>query len=207
MNPILKRQLAALNYQDPEDILRLLMPTVVGILQKPETVAHLSQRQKNHFLEEHQAAFLAFMVKHIAGRHARITVCVEELDDFDCVIKGEIGNETVYKPVQLKHLPSHEVNDAIELQSFIDKLKIKFSTSSELVLAIWINRDIKLDFRLLRFDGLKIEQLWFFGDAVTGEITLDGGVISDLISGIRWSGLTKGGIPTVRPIRFKPKSK
>ena len=205
MNPILKRRLAALNYQDPEAMLRRLMPIIVGILQKPETVAHLSGKQKNDFLEEHQAAFLAFMMKHIAGRHARVTVCVEELDDFDCIIKGEIGKDTVYKPVQLKQLPSHEVNDDVELQEIIDKLKRKYPTSPDLVVAIWINRDIKLDFTLLRFDGLKIEQLWFFGDGVTGEITLDGGIIADLISGVRWSGIMKDGIPTVRPIRFKPK--
>lgn len=204
MNPILKRRLASLNYEDPETILRRLMPTIVGILQKPETVSHLSAKQKNKLLEEHQAAFLAFMMKHIAGCQARVTVCVKELDDFDCTIKGEIGSDTVYKPVQLKQLPSRQVNREIELQGIINKLKTQYPTSSDLVVAIWINRDIKLDFRLLRFDGLKIEQLWFFGDSVTGNTTLDGGVVADLISGVRWSGLMRNGIPTVRRIRFKP---
>jgi uncharacterized iron-regulated protein len=131
VNPILKRRLASLTYEEPEAMLQRLMPIVVGILQKPETVSHLSAKQKNDSLEEYQAAFLAFMMKHIAGRHAKVTVCVKELDDFDCIIKGEIGDDIVYKPVQLKQLPNHKVNNAVELQEIIDKIRpIRFKPKS-----------------------------------------------------------------------------
>ena len=207
VDPIRHRQLAALTYVEPEELLRRIGPLVVAILQKPETVTHLTPRQKKQHLEQHQAAFLTFMWKHIAGPLAKVTVCVKEADDFDCVIKGVMASgETVYKPVQLKQLPSHAVNPSADLQTTIDRLKKKYASSTDLVVGIWINRDINLDFARLDFNGLRIEQLWFFGDSVSGKVTLDGGAVTDLISGGGWSSAMVGGVPTVWPLRFKPKS-
>jgi hypothetical protein len=206
VDPILYRQLASLTYVEPEELLRSIMPLVVATLQKPETVTHLTPRQKKEYLEKHQAAFLAFMWKHIAAPLAEVTVCVKEAVDFDCVIKGVMASgETVYKPVQLKQLPSHEVNLNADLQTTIDRLKKKYASSTDLVVGIWLNRDINLDFARLDFSGLRIEQLWLFGDSVSGEITLDGGVVADLISRVRWSGVMMGGAPTIRRLRFRPK--
>jgi hypothetical protein len=206
VDPILHRQLASLTYVEPEQLLRSIMPLVIAILQKPQTVTHLAPRQKKEYLEKHQAAFLTFMWKHIAGPLAKVTVCVKEAVDFDCVIKGVMASgETVYKPVQLKQLPSHEVNPNADLQATIDRLKKQYASSTDLVVGIWLNRDINLDFARLDFSGLRIEQLWFFGDSVSGELALDGGVVADLISGVRWSGVMVGGVPAGRLLRFKPK--
>lgn len=205
VDPILHRQLASLTYVEPESLLRDIMPLVVAILQKPETVTHLTPRQKKAYLEQHQAAFLTYVWKRIAGPLAEVTVCVMEALDFDCVMKGVMASgETVYKPVQLKQLPSYEVNPKADLQTTIDRLKKQYATSADLVVGIWINRDVKVDFARLDFSGLRIEQLWLFGDSVSGPITLDGGVVADLISGVRWSGVMVGGVPTVRQFRFKP---
>ena len=203
MSPIDKRRFAALVYLEPEELLRSIMPNVIGILQKQESVADLPAQKKKEFLEKHQAGFFAFMMKHVGGEHARITVCVNETDDFDCILKGETERGTVYKPVQLKQLPSHQENEDIDLQRVIDQLKIKYPTSTSLVVVIWINRDIKLDFKDLTFEGLAIEQLWLLGDSGTGVITLDGGPVISLIDGIRRSATMTNGTPSVRPIRFR----
>ena len=212
IDPILERRLAALRYSDPETLLHEVLPTIQAILQKPDLAKGISGKERKACLEKYQAAFLGFMMKHSMRSIAVVTVCVQEsnefdkIDDFDCVLKAVIhGGETAYKPVQLKQLPSHEVNARTEIQTEIDKLQ-KYGSSPTLVVAFWINRDTKLDLGKLNFDNLKIEQLWFFGDSPRGDITLHGGTMPDLRSGICWAGRMENGKATVKPWRFKPKT-
>ena len=202
---MLERQLARLDYIDPRDLLRSIGPTVVGVLQHPDEVRGLTDHQKNDYIQKHQAGFLSLFMKQIAGPNANITLALKEADDYDCVIRAiDAGRETAYKLVQLKQLPNHQVNDDIDLQTIINRLKVKYASSGDLVVAIWINRDIELDFNQLDFIGLRVEQLWLFGDPVTGEVTLDGGFVSDLIAGVRWSCVMRNLQPLVRQVRFTP---
>jgi hypothetical protein len=208
MDKILERQVSALvngidPYITPEELGRAIMPVVVRILQKPETVSYLSDGEKNWYLQRHQAGFLAYMMKHFACDRSVITVRFLELQDFDCVIREVTdGGAIIYMPVQLKQLANHEKSK--NLQVVIDQLKSQYPRSSDLVVAIWINRDINLEFNNLDFRGLYIEQLWFFGDSIIGELTLDGGRVSDLVSGRRLAAVMKDGKRTVSPVRFKP---
>jgi hypothetical protein len=125
VDPILRKRLAALTYVQPETVLHSIMPTVEGILQKPETVAHLSGGEANQYVQYYQAAFLAFMMKHMMGHFATISLSLEEFDDFDCVIRAVLAEQTLYRPVQLKHLPSHQVNPDVDVQTILDKIKRK----------------------------------------------------------------------------------
>jgi len=115
------------------------------------------------------------------------------------------GLETVYKPVQLKQLPSHPVNNEVTLQAIIGKIKKKYPRSPDLTVCIWINRDTDLDLSQLNFQGLNIAQLWFTGDSQTGETTLEGGPVRDLISGFKWSGIIRNGKAQIpEQVRFRP---
>ncbi len=204
MDQIFERQLARLDYVDPEDLLRDIMPTVVAILQQPDTMKHLSAREKTTYLEKHQAGFLGLLTKrNVEGMDVQISVAFKEAADFDCVLRAIDHVKGVsHKLVQLKQLPSHEVNPRADLQTLVNRLKVKYGASRDLIVAIWINRDINLVFEELDFTGLKIEQLWFFGDAISGELTLDGGLVIDLISGMRWASRLKGFDLELRPVRF-----
>ena len=210
MDKILERQLSApVNgvdpYISPEEFGEAIMPVVVRILQKPETVSHLSDAQKNWYLQRHQAGFLAYMLKHLAGGRAIIRVRFVEDQDFDCVMRAVMKTgDIVYKRVQLKQLANHEKSKS--LQEIIKQLKSHYPTSSDLVVAIWLNRDISnfdLEFEHLDFAGLNIEQLWFFGDSVSGELTLDGGLISNLLSGWRYAARIKNRQRAVCRVQFK----
>jgi hypothetical protein len=208
MDAIYQRQLARLNYVNPEDLLREIMPTVVAILQRPETVQHLSRREQNALLEKHQAGFLGLFTKRIAERvNVEVKVAFKEEADFDCVLRAIApGMPISYKPVQLKQLPSHETNAGATLQDLIEGLKRTYPASTDLVVGVWINRNVNLLFEELDFTGLRIEQLWFFADAIWGELTLDGGFVSELVNGLRWwSALTgpdlRGGRARFRPLQ------
>src|ERR1035438_3157099 len=116
------------------------------------------------------------MMKCLAGDRATITVRFVEYQDFDCVIRAVIeGHAPIYKRVQLKQFASHEQSE--NLQVLIDKLKSKYPTSSDLAVAIWVNRDINLEFENLDFRGLRLDQLWFFGVSTLGDLRLDGGPV------------------------------
>ena len=204
MNAIQKRQLASLIYVTPEYLELSVRPTVVAILQKSEKVKHLSGDQKKKYLEKHHAANLGLMFKHGASSTADVTVCVHEQDDFDCVLKLVHATKGVaYKPVQLKQVP-YNVNGHADIQTEINKLK-KYTSSSELMVAFWINRDVKFDLRDLDFDGLGIEQLYFLGVKPSGVVTLHGGPVPDLVSGVCWTRIASNGTLETKPVRFKPK--
>jgi hypothetical protein len=204
MDPILRRQLASLVYIASEDLLHALLPTVKAILQRPDTgpAKQLTGKQKKRHLEEYQAASLAFLTKHLTGRSTQVAVDLPEYSEYDCVLKcvGENG-DTAYKLVQLKQLPSHELNPDADLQSEMNKLK-KYACP-HLLLSVWINRDVKLDLPRLNFESLTIEQLWFWGDSPTGDVQIHGGIISDWLSGVCWSGLMRYGKTELQPWRFR----
>ena len=203
MDLILRKRLAILNYEDPESILHRVIPTIEGILQKPETVSHLSSAEINKNLQHYQAAFLAFMVKHMMGRFAIVSLSLQDVDDFDCVLRAVTPDLTLYKTVQLKHLPSDQINPNVDLQMLLDKIRRKYCSSPELIVVIWINRDMKLDLNTLNFDGLAVGQLWFSGDGPSGEITLTGGTIPDLRKGVCYFAWMEHGKPRFLVRRFK----
>lgn len=166
----------------------------------------LTGQQRKRYLEKHHAACLAIMIGHMANSCAKITVCTEGINenaDFDCVIKAveHEGGIVVYKPVELKLLPSHQVRTSIEIQAEIDKLK-KYGPDA--MVSYWINRDTKIEFHKLRFDKLKIQQLWFIGGSPLGETLLHGGIIRDLISGKLQAGIIKDGKTKISWSQFKP---
>ena len=203
MDKIQRRQLESLRYVTPEELGREVAPFVEVIIRNPEAVKHFSR--KIGFLERYQAAQLAFMFKHGATSTADVTVCVLEKDDFDCVLKfiPESG-EVVYKPVQLKQLPSHKLNANADIQAEINKLR-RYGCSPDLLVAFWINRDVKFDLSRLDLNGLGIEQLWFLGDNPSGELTFHGGLVSDLRSGNCQVRVLRGAITENRRVSFIPK--
>lgn len=126
------------------------------------------------------------LAQQMADAQVAVTIHAKEFEDSDCVIKVIVGKSKIdYRLVQLKHLPSHEVNDRSEIQMTIDKLKLKYA---DRVVSIWINRNIEIDCGQLKFDGLVADQLWFFGDFLTQESALvtelRGGFIVDLKLGL-----------------------
>jgi len=178
------------------------MPTVVKILQKHESVKHLTGQKRTEYLEKHHAACLAIMIGQMIGPCGEVTVCVREDEDFDCVLRSiEDGGKTVYRPFQLKQLPSHKFNQYAQIQVEIDKLK-KYGTN--LAVSFWINRDLTIEFQKLKFTELNIQQLWFLGGSSVGETLLHGGTIAQLKSGVCWEGILKGRKSEIRRRSFTP---
>lgn len=203
MDPILKRLLMAQRHVEPERLLNDVLPSVSAILERPETIRHMSHREQSRVPEKYQAALLAFIMRNLGGERMNISVCFKEIADSDCVLKAiDPQSGPVFKLVQLKQLPPHALNPDATLQGLIKRLGTKYSR--DLIVGIWINRDSKWDLRELDFSGLGFEQLYLFGVHPSGHVTIHGGVVADLKSGVCWAGSFQGGVPAIKPLRFKP---
>ena len=201
MDKIFQRVCKGLTYTTPEGLLTEIMADAEVLLRSQGSCGFSSARRK-HILETLQAGYLGFMVKHISGVHAEVTVAVKELDDFDCVLKGIAEGQTVYRPVQLKQIPPKEFNPGdVSLDQILDDLK-KYTSSPELIISIWINRDILIDLSEINVSGLTIQQLWIVGDRPDGAVEIHGGTIADWLEGLCWEGTMHKGRPSVRQIRF-----
>jgi hypothetical protein len=201
MDRILERQLAKKRYVEVETLLRDIMPVVKSIMQTPARVEHPTREDKAP-LEKHHAGCTAFMIKHAGGNRYRVSVCMEEVQDCDCIFKGEYEGNTFYRLVQLKQVPSHNLDATISVQRILDDLKRKYPRSPDLIVSIWVNRDCPLALRDLDFEGLGVEQLYLYGDDGKS-IFLHGGPVSLLNKGICLECRMTGGITTPRFIRFK----
>lgn len=207
MDRILERTLKALSYQDPQKLLNEVMPagkeTNKQNFESTRGGSALEKRQS----EEYQAALFASIMKLTADGEMKVSVCVTESADYDCILKLELDGITRYKQIQLKQLPPSTVNEKVLIQDIIETIKAKYRTSPELGVVMWINRDVSFDFKDLNFEGMGVEQFWIFGVSLLDSITLDGGIIADLVSGIRWTGNIKDGQPSIRSQRFRPATK
>ena len=127
----------------------------------PDEVQTLRRRDLRYFLEGRQAALFCYGVGRALGVEVTFALC--EKDDYDFVARYRIDDSEIYVPVQLKELVPIKLNGRADLQKLLDSVSRKYPTSSDLVVAIHINRDITdlrpADLRLPRGVG----QLWFYG--------------------------------------------
>ncbi len=86
-----------------------------------------------------------------------------EDSDYDYVLTFEDEGSFHFVPLQMKQLPPNEVNSKVTLQEQVEKLK-KYASSSDLIVAIHVNRDVEVELAELVLDGLNIGQLWIFGN-------------------------------------------
>lgn len=204
MNPLSRRALNMLSYIEPEAVLKAVLPTEKKILQLPESVftRNLTGDQRKCSHEKYHAASLAFLFKHLTGRTVQVAMSLPQYLEYDCVLKSEAENGQIeYKPVQLKQVPDYRPNSQMDLQSEIAKWRKYFCP--ELLVSVWINRDMTLDLRCLDFQRLQIEQLWLWGDTQSSDVRIHGGALSDWCQGVCWEGVLTNGMPHLRKVRFR----
>lgn len=127
----------------------------------PYKVASLRTHKLKIYLEGRQAALFCHGVSERIG--SEVTFALFEAADFDIVARFDAGGVTHLVPVQLKELPPSHLNPLEQVQRILDKLATKLTDSSDLVVAIHINRDIN-DLRPaeLRIPQ-NVGQIWLYG--------------------------------------------
>jgi hypothetical protein len=85
-----------------------------------------------------------------------------ESDDHDFVARWAKNDICCFAPVQMKSLVSHDLNPVANLQGVIDSLS-KYTSSTELTVALHLNRCGYFDPKSVRVPSVKIAGLWIFG--------------------------------------------
>lgn len=125
----------------------------------PRDFASLRRRDVRHIGEARRCALFCYGVGQL---RVKILFADYESKDYDYVGAYVHAGKLSYVPIQMKEFVPVGINPKTQLQTEIDKLR-KYQDSSDLVVAMHINR--KCFFRLseLDFTGLPIKELWFFG--------------------------------------------
>jgi len=126
----------------------------------PKNLASLRRRDVRHIGEARRCALFCYGVGQLLG--VKISFADHESKDYDYVGAYVYAGTVSYVPIQMKEFVPVGVNPKAQLQSEIDKLR-KYRDSSDLVVAMHINRKGFIRLSELNFTGLPIKELWFFG--------------------------------------------
>lgn len=166
---MLLRQLEKRNWLEPITGLRRLGGRRLLAESLPEIGGSRSWRDNRFgkYHEETQAAIFTYGLSRGASKERMEYTYIDNhketsFPDWDCVIRASIdGPGWVYRPVQLKEIVPGTIREEMDLQGELDKLK-KYN-GAEVVVAVFVNREMELDFKRWKLSHLPVEQLWFYG--------------------------------------------
>jgi hypothetical protein len=156
------REWKKLSYYNPEKILKSLrqVELTYPVYELPYKEASLRTRALRSYGESRQCALFCYGISQALNVDVRYAIL--EKSDYDFVgyfVKDDVEH---FIPIQMKEFVPSEVNPAAELENEIEKLS-KYVTSEGLCVAVYINRNIRIDFSQLKFSVPNIKELWFFG--------------------------------------------
>jgi len=126
----------------------------------PRDLASLRHRDVRHMGEARRCALFCYGVGQLLG--IKVSFAEYEKSDYDYITAYVHNGSTNFVPVQMKEFVPVSINPAAELQSEINKLR-KYCDSSDLVVAIHLNRTGYVRLSELDFSNLRLKELWFFG--------------------------------------------
>ena len=151
-----------LKYLDPE-------PLLIGLKEfydlnpmqmLPSVVSNLRRRDVRHIGEARRCALFCYGVGKALG--VKVLFADHESEDYDYVGLYRTGKIFNFVPIQMKEFVPTSVNPTTQLQAELDKLS-KYKDSSNLIVAVHVNRTGLLNLSHLHISHLKIKELWFFG--------------------------------------------
>lgn len=172
------REWQRLDFYDPKpQLIELRRLETSGMLDGlPAHVKHLRTRGLKPYLERRQCALFAFLMGKKMG--TPVAVAYSEQSDYDAVMKWRLGDQVRFAPVQMKELPPDRGAETRDLQHQIDRLKVRYPRSSDLTVAIHLNRNMRVLVSELDLSGLNLAALWFFGGDGANRWWLTGDLLS-----------------------------
>jgi hypothetical protein len=154
-----------LKYLNPESILQGLRDLQhSGALETlPYKVAALRTRELRIYQEGRQAALFCYGMGRLIGK--KVLFSMVEKEDYDFVAYYQDDHLQRFAPVQLKELVPPETvphGTLPQLQTEIYKLS-KYTDSNDLVVAMHINRNIRITPAEVQLPQTKLGALWLFG--------------------------------------------
>lgn len=157
------REWSKLSFIDPAAYLaglRKMLRELIPQLQ-PHAAFAMKTRPAREMREDQRCAIFCYGMARVSG--ATIKFSDTERSDYDYILSVAHNGAYSFVPLQMKQLVPESVNSGTTLQCEINKLKRKYVVSSDLVVAIHVNR---LGFTVIEdldLSNLKIGELWLFG--------------------------------------------
>lgn len=177
MDSITLNHLSKLKYKDPRqwliklsDIERNYSP----LIPDPKLRALRTQKMK-WVRESREAALFCYGMSKVIGHE--ISFALKEESDFDCVarwVEGEIENYTL---IQLKELVPEKYNSEANINQLIKDTTIKYQSSKELHVAIFVNRNLRIEFEKLEIPPTTLGGIWLYGNVGNDEWFVYGNLI------------------------------
>ena len=156
------REWGKLKYHEPEEILLGLreIEQTYPLESLPYKEASLRTRNLRQYGESRQCALFCYGIGKALGLEVVYTQI--EKSDYDFIAAFPKGDELNYVPIQMKEFVPEDLNPIASLEVELSKLK-KYTDSSDLCVAVHLNRTATIDFNNLKIPKLDVKELWFFG--------------------------------------------
>jgi hypothetical protein len=156
------REWERLKFHDPSVVLTDLrrLKHLVAVSSLPENVKTLRRNDLKEYREGRNAALFCLGMTRAQG--PTVFLARLEAQDYDFVTLWQNGDETVYTPVQLKEVVPESLNPNSNVNTTLTKLT-KYSGSDRTVVALLVNREIRLEFNSIQVPKLRLGGIWLYG--------------------------------------------
>ena len=167
---IRSREWATLPFADPAEDLRRLRKVEIEVAASIADVRIRSLR--THGLASERSRRDAALFSHGMSTKLGMKVLYSsvENDDFDFITATETPEGWVFTPVQLKELVPADNNETVSLERLFGGLR-KYVDSLDLVVALYVNRRMRLEFSQIPQPQLPVAEVWLFGAASEDQST------------------------------------
>lgn len=157
------REWVALDYRSARDYLVNVAPhrAALAMSDTDERIRNLRTNKLKGVRELWQACLFAHGIGS-SVLHTEVYLAPVEDQDFDCIAHYIVGEIQCYTPIQIKELVPEHLNPSGCLQGELEKLG-KYVDSRDLVVAIYLNRQFRLELDGVRIPQIKVAELWLFG--------------------------------------------
>lgn len=178
MSNITTRKFSRLQYEEPVALLRALHSQTQRFARGDlGAILPLRKGEGKTGRERREAAMFCHLLDERFG--VGMLMAIEEDSDFDFVATWSDGRKQLFAPVQLKELPPEAVPSQVMLEQLLESLK-KYADSRDLLVAVHLNRAMRIDPVKVAAPNLAIGGLWFFG-AIAPDLT-EWGLWGDMLS-------------------------
>jgi hypothetical protein len=156
------REWERLQYYHPADVLKNFrkLDHLVAEWSLPDNVRTLRRNDLRGHREGRDAALFCLGMTSVQG--TTVFFARLEAQDYDFVTLWQRGDEAVYTPVQLKEVVPVSLNPTTNVNTTLAKLE-KYSGSNRTVVALRVNRELRLEFNTIDVPKLPLGGVWLYG--------------------------------------------
>jgi hypothetical protein len=151
-------------YHDPRTVLIALRELEIEVARSDldERVKSLRTNKLKKHREFREAAVFCHALGFIQNKTIHFARCEEE--GYDFIMLQPDGDRLLFSPLQIKEL----VPSALNVQSSLDEILAglgRYASASDTVVAIHINRRMRMDLKTITLPDIPVGQIWLFGGA------------------------------------------